>query len=657
MRRTNSWLVALSTVAVSSFLASSAAAQAKDGEFSAQRFQPAIGPRNFITVQGARTDGQMAFSLGLFVNYSNSPFVLRSCKSASDCKSPNAVNPKDVKVIESMVTGDVLASLTPIPRVQIGLRVPVTYINGDGIDPNTGNAAKGGLKGAGLGDPMLEAKFRAVGGVNDPVVVGLGLFASGPAGHATAKDKYIGDSSPVVGGRAILDFKSGPLSLGANVAGLYRSDARLGSTTLGPEGRYGAGAGFAVSPTIRLVAEVFGNTRFTSKVGSSGLEADGALQVNPLNTPVHLTIGGGAGLIEGVGVPSFRGFAGFMYVSEQGDTDKDGIPDGADQCPTEPEDKDGFQDEDGCPDPDNDADGVPDVKDKCPNQPESQNGFEDEDGCPDEVPDRDKDGISDIDDMCPDAGGEVVRAKGPSYGCPDRDKDGVPDNKDKCPDEPEDTDGFQDEDGCPDPDNDGDGVPDNADECVDVPGTKENRGCPDPDSDGDGIPDSKDKCKDKPETYNGYQDTDGCPDKAPGGLIEMTDDGIRLKEQVQFKTGSAVITGAKSFTILDQVASVLTSNKTIFLVEVAGHTDNKGSADVNKKLSQERADAVRAYLVKKEVRPEMLQAAGYGQEKPIADNGSKKGQEKNRRVEINILKSVKKKGDAPAPTPMPVPAP
>ena len=138
MRRTNSWLVALSTVAVSSFLASSAAAQAKDGEFSAQRFQPAIGPRNFITVQGARTDGQMAFSLGLFVNYSNSPFVLRSCKSASDCKSPNAVNPKDVKVIESMVTGDVLASLTPIPRVQIGLRVPVTYINGDGLDPNTG---------------------------------------------------------------------------------------------------------------------------------------------------------------------------------------------------------------------------------------------------------------------------------------------------------------------------------------------------------------------------------------------------------------------------------------------------------------------------------------------------------------------------------------
>jgi OmpA-OmpF porin, OOP family len=658
MRRTKSWLVALSTVAVSSLLASTAAAQAtnaKDGEFSVQRFQPAIGPRNFITVQGARTDGQMAWSAGLFVNYSSSPFKLKSCRTESNCDDPNAVSPTDVNIIGSMVTADAMASITPIPRVQIGLRLPVSYVNGDGIDAGTGTAAKGGLSGAGLGDPTLEAKFRAIGGVNDPIVVGLGVFGSGPVGHATAKDKYIGDRSPVVGARGILDFKRGPLSLGANLAGLYRGDSTLGSTTLGPEGRYGAAAGFSLSPTIRLVGEVFGNTKFSSKAGVNGLEADGALQVNPLNTGVNITVGGGAGIIRGVGVPGFRGFVGLVYVHEQGDTDKDGIPDATDKCPTDPEDLDKYQDEDGCPDPDNDADGVADVKDKCPNQPESQNGFEDEDGCPDEIPDRDKDGIADPEDMCPDDGGEVVRAKGPSYGCPDRDKDGVPDNKDACPDEQEDTDGFKDEDGCPDPDNDGDGVPDNADECVDVPGTKENRGCPDPDTDGDGIPDSKDKCKDKPETYNGYQDTDGCPDKAPGGMIEMTDDGIRLKEQVQFKTGSATITGAKSFKILDQVASVLTANKTIFLVEVAGHTDNKGNADLNKKLSKDRAEAVRDYLVKKGVRTEMLQAAGYGQEKPIADNGTKKGQEQNRRVEINILKSMKKKGDAPAEVPAAAP--
>src|SRR5207248_8862565 len=66
--------------------------------------------------------------------------------------------------------------------------------------------------------------------------------------------------------------------------------------------------------------------------------------------------------------------------------DGDGIPDAADKCPNEPEDKDGFQDEDGCPDPDNDQDGVPDAQDKCPNQPETKNGYQDEDGCPDEIP-------------------------------------------------------------------------------------------------------------------------------------------------------------------------------------------------------------------------------------------------------------------------------
>ncbi|HMG51852.1 MAG TPA: outer membrane beta-barrel protein, partial [Kofleriaceae bacterium] len=68
------------------------------------------------------------------------------------------------------------------------------------------------------------------------------------------------------------------------------------------------------------------------------------------------------------------------------DPDKDGIIGAADQCPNEPEDKDGFQDDDGCPDPDNDGDGIPDAQDKCPNEPETKNGFQDEDGCPDEIP-------------------------------------------------------------------------------------------------------------------------------------------------------------------------------------------------------------------------------------------------------------------------------
>src|SRR6185312_8749748 len=86
-----------------------------------------------------------------------------------------------------------------------------------------------------------------------------------------------------------------------------------------------------------------------------------------------------------------------------GDRDGDGIKDNADKCPDQPEDKDGFQDEDGCPDLDNDGDGLNDAIDKCPNDPEDKDGFEDEDGCPD--PDNDNDGIADKDDKCPNEPG------------------------------------------------------------------------------------------------------------------------------------------------------------------------------------------------------------------------------------------------------------
>lgn len=654
------WML-LSLATATLISTSGRAEEAKSGEFSVQRFQPAPGPRNFFTVQGARTDGKMAWSAGLFVNYSDSPFLLKSCKAIDNCDE-KGVQSRDIKVIKSMVTGDLLASLTPTPRLQIGLRVPVTHVQGDGIDTATGDAARGGLKATGLGDPMLEAKLRALGNVDSPMVLGAAAFVSGPLGSATAKDSYIGDTGPVAGLRGILDGRMGPIDFGANIAGLYRQNSRLGSTELGPEFRYGVAAGYRVSQVFRVVAEGFGATKFSSKAGTSSLEVDGGIQISPLNSGVHLTLGGGPGVLQGVGVPAFRAFAGVMYVREVGDSDGDGIRDSDDKCPLEREDMDGHDDKDGCPDYDNDGDGIKDTADKCPNDPESMNGVDDGDGCPDEIPDSDKDGIPDADDKCPSDGGpNVVRAKGEFYGCPDNDKDGIPDTKDTCPNEPEDTDGFKDEDGCPDPDNDGDGIVDGEDECVDIPGIKEMRGCPDPDSDGDGIPDSKDKCPKEPETYNGFKDEDGCPDKAPGSLVEVTDDGIKILDQVQFATNSDKIIGAKSFKILDQVAGVLAANESIFLVEVAGHTDNVGAAEANKTLSQRRAESVVTYLAdKKGIDRKRLSAKGYGDEKPIDDNKTAKGRQKNRRVEFVILKSVKKVAQpaaAPAAAPAPAPAP
>jgi outer membrane protein OmpA-like peptidoglycan-associated protein len=157
-----------------------------------------------------------------------------------------------------------------------------------------------------------------------------------------------------------------------------------------------------------------------------------------------------------------------VTVVTPSDPDGDGISGAADKCPNIAEDKDGFEDEDGCPDPDNDKDGIPDLRDRCPNEPEDKDGFEDEDGCPD----------------------------------PDNDKDGIVDARDKCPNEPEDKDGFQDDDGCPDPDNDN-----------------------------DGIPDARDKCPNEPETKNNYQDDDGCPDEIPIEVKKFTGviEGINYK--------------------------------------------------------------------------------------------------------------------------------
>src|SRR5262245_30653664 len=109
------------------------AQDASDKEFSVQRFNPAPGPRNYFTTRGVRTDGNMAWSAGLFLNYAWKPFVVRSCTSETNCDDPNASQPNDVKVIENLATADFMGSLTPIPRVQIGLRVPVSYVKGQGL--------------------------------------------------------------------------------------------------------------------------------------------------------------------------------------------------------------------------------------------------------------------------------------------------------------------------------------------------------------------------------------------------------------------------------------------------------------------------------------------------------------------------------------------
>ncbi len=627
---------------------------AQAGEFSVQRMESAPGPNNILSTERVRMSQQFGWSASLLFNYAREPFVVVSCVAETNCDEPNAQQVEDVAVVQNMMQFDLMGSFNPVDFLQLGLKIPLAYTNGQGIDAETGTALPEGLSAFGLGDVMLEGKIRFFGDSKSLVALGGAVDVAAPLGHLTAENSYIGNDAPVtVGWRGIVDFQIEKFFVAANLRGIYRGENTLGTTTVGPlEFRYAVGLGYEITPIIKVMAEGFGSTQFASTKGTNTLEADAAVVISPLATGLAFTVGGGPGIIEGVGVPLFRVVGGISFTMEAGDQDGDGIDDNADKCPALKEDEDKFEDEDGCPDDDNDRDNIPDAKDKCVDKPETINGFDDSDGCPDTISDTDKDGIPDQSDKCPDKPGKVRTAE--HYGCPDSDEDGIPDPSDQCPNEKEDTDGFKDTDGCADPDNDLDGIADELDECGEEPeiknGFKDEDGCPDevPDTDKDGIPDNKDKCPTRPETLNGFEDEDGCPDRGVS-LVEVGTEEIKILQRVEFDTASDKIKGATSFSVLDAVAAALKNNPQIFLLEIGGHTDNQGDAKFNKELSQKRANAVMTYLTGKGIAAGRLQANGYGQEKPIGDNATAAGKQKNRRVEFKVLHSTKvKKEEKPA---------
>ena len=306
------------------------------------------------------------------------------------------------------------------------------------------------------------------------------------------------------------------------------------------------------------------------------------------------------------------------------DTDGDGVPDYLDESPNTPAEAFGMVDAAGYA-KDGDLDEVPDYKDLCPDTPEEARTSVDENGC---TRDTDKDGVPDYRDDCPNTLPEAA-AFVDENGCDkDSDGDGVPDYLDKCPNTPEEAFNFLDESGCP-LDLDEDGVPDYLDKC---PRTVyaarqhvDSCGC-DKDTDKDGVPDYLDECPYVP----GVKENKGCPQikRAVTTLLKKAMSGI------QFETGKAVIV-KKSYPILDEIAKVFVDNPS-YIIEVQGHTDNVGKAEVNMNLSEKRAQAVRDYIIKKGVDANRLTAHGYGSTVPIADNKTKAGRAKNRRVEFKI---------------------
>lgn len=325
---------------------------------------------------------------------------------------------------------------------------------------------------------------------------------------------------------------------------------------------------------------------FDAKVGYDLLNASGRIGVGPMVSFVHVFQPDSEARPDDANVILFGAHAMYDFgtsKTEIGDRDRDGILDNVDRCPDTPEDKDGYQDSDGCPDLDNDADGIPDVTDQCPNVPEDRDGFEDADGCPEA----------------------------------DNDKDGILDRADKCPNEPEDNDGWDSLDGCPDPDNDA-----------------------------DGILDVNDLCPFEPETVNGYADNDGCPDEEQ---VRVVGDKIVLDDRVHFFVNSAVIRQV-SYPLLTRLAKLVKEHPEYTHISVEGHADERGPEDFNRKLSEERARSVLEFMVKQGISRERLSSQGFGASRPLVDKKNEYAWLLNRRVEFTVTRQMKQGGSSTSST-------
>jgi OOP family OmpA-OmpF porin len=263
-----------------------------------------------------------------------------------------------------------------------------------------------------------------------------------------------------------------------------------------------------------------------------------------------------------------------------------------------------------------------------------------------------------IEDTEPSAPARKLRVPRAASRALDADKDGLVDEMDVCPTDPEDGKPPNTDDGCPaPPDKDGDGIVDAKDKCPDqaedFDKVDDKDGCPEDDADRDSVLDAVDACPKEPGEPSAEADKNGCPQfiRRIEGSAE-----IQILQQIQFATGKATIL-SNSFGILDEVVKLLKVSAEIEFLAIEGHTDDRGSAELNNRLSSDRANAVMEYLVQRGISPDRLSAQGFGQSRPIADNGTADGRQKNRRVEFHIRTGGAAEPAPEAPPPATEPTP
>ncbi|MCY1021495.1 OmpA family protein [Pyxidicoccus sp. MSG2] len=593
LRRNHFWLGGLAVLWASSVQAQ--AQRIPSIELERLQLNPAAKDSLVLSTGDLLDKGQ--YRLALTAHYENEPLVLLERDERQGV------------IVSDRVTVHLSGAYAVTDWLELGAQVPIVTQWG----PDTSVLGVATPETAGLGTPWLQGRAGIFSEADEgPLDLAVHLGVALPVGNSevlTKDDGFV--FSPRVGlGKAL----GGTWRVGADVGALVRTKT------------------YALSPATQPLRDEMGvemNGGVNLSAGLFGLKEElvvrGTLPFADAPESMEVLLGlrartgadsevyimGGPGFGQTPGTPNFRVLAGMTFGPESGsaarcvegqsydvarcpdlDADGDGVKNVADRCPSSK----GLAQLDGCADGDDDQDGILNLADRCASQPENTNGFEDEDGCPDD---------------------------------PDTDKDGIADSKDSCPREAEDADGFEDTNGCPDPDNDADGIADARDACINEAGPKENRGCPDKDRDSDGLVDRLDNCPDEPGTEKNH----GCKSKQ---LAQIGEGQIRVLETVYFENNKDLIS-PRSFKLLDTVANILATHPEIEKMRIEGHTDNTGNADYNRDLSQRRAEAVVKYLVGKSVAVERLEPKGFGPEKPIADNKTKEGRAKNRRVEFHIV--------------------
>jgi OOP family OmpA-OmpF porin len=475
------------------------------------------------------------------------------------------------------------ASLVLADRFRFGVDLPVAVLQ-DGDGGTAGGKTYDPANKASLGDARLAADVRLLGKYGEAFTLAVGVQFFLPTGK---RDQYTGDEKVRMTPRVQIAGDVGMFVYSARLGVVYRAlEEDFGGSTLGSEFAFGAAAGVrAMDKRLVIGPELYGTTilvdgrAFEKSATPLELLFGAHYTVNDF----RIGLGGGPGITRGFGAPAARGLLSIEWVP------------GVEEKPivVQPGDRDG----DGVLDPD---DACIDVKGMRTSDPKTN-------GCPP----------------------KLESPKPP----PDRDKDGVVDDQDVCIDVPGVPDPDPKKNGCP-PDKDSDGIYDDKDACIDVPGVPDpdpkKNGCP-PDRDGDTILDPVDACPDAAGPPNPDPKKNGCP------AVAIVDNQIKIIEQVKFKTNSAEIL-KESDEILSAVAKIMKDHPEIKQVLVEGHTDNKGTKQLNQGLSTRRAASVVTWLVKKGgIEPKRLKSAGFGQDQPIDTNDTEEGRQNNRRVEFHIL--------------------